>query len=171
MTAATKATMADPPMVLSNEEKAALEASGLQNVSIALLLQMLDFLFFANQLTTTTLFRSLTASFRFDLQQPTGINPTINSVRIGKEESIREKLIGVAAIKEQRRLEIKEHKALNAEITECTRHKVLSLCKQLNQRFAHAKIEQQKRAKADQLAKFKSEIQLRAKFTLIVHRY
>jgi hypothetical protein len=80
--AKAKATMADSPVVLGNEEKAAVEASGLQNVSIALLLQPLDLLCFANQLTTTS-FRSLTVIIptfaatllHFDLQQPTGSNP------------------------------------------------------------------------------------------------
>jgi regulator of replication initiation timing len=47
-------------------------------------------------------------------------------VCIGNEESILEKLIEVAAIKEQGRLEIEEHKALNAE-AERTRREILSL--------------------------------------------
>jgi hypothetical protein len=64
--------------------------------------------------------------FLFDLPQPTDIKPTINNVCIGNEESILEKLIEVAAIKEQGRLEIEEHKALNAE-AERTRREILSL--------------------------------------------
>ncbi|KAL3793603.1 hypothetical protein ACHAWO_001652 [Cyclotella atomus] len=101
-------------------------------------------------------------SLPIDLPQPTSINPTINSVRIAKEESIREKLIEVATIKEQRRLEIEEHKALNAE-AERTRREVLTLRKQLNERFARAKIERQNRAKADQLAKVENEIQFKSR--------
>jgi hypothetical protein len=49
--AATKATMANTPMVQGNAEKASLVVNGLRKVIIALLLQLLNLLCFANQHT------------------------------------------------------------------------------------------------------------------------
>ncbi|KAL7483368.1 hypothetical protein ACHAW6_009016 [Cyclotella cf. meneghiniana] len=90
------------------------------------------------------------------------INPIINEVRRAKEESIKEKILTAAEIREQRRIEREEAVALNAE-AEKTRREVLELRKQLNERFARAKIDRENRIRQEHLAKVENEIQFKSK--------
>jgi hypothetical protein len=96
------------------------------------------------------------------VDKTTSINPVINNVRRSKEESIKEKIHTAAEIREQRRLEKEEAIALNAE-AERTRREILILRRQLNERFARAKIERQNRDKQEHLAKVENEIQFKSK--------
>ncbi|KAL3790287.1 hypothetical protein HJC23_002913 [Cyclotella cryptica] len=94
--------------------------------------------------------------------QRSSVNPIINEVRRSKEESIKEKILTAAEIREQRRIEREEAVTLNAE-AEKTRREVLELRKQLNERFARAKIDRENRARQEHLANVENEIQFKSK--------
>ena len=89
------------------------------------------------------------------------VNPVINNVRRSKVESIKEKQMSVAQLREQRRIE-KEQALAFSEQAEQTRREVIELRKRLNERFRQAKIEREQKAQQQRLAKVEQELQFKS---------
>ena len=104
---------------------------------------------------------SATTSFVTTQQLQSSVNPTINGVRRAKEENVKEKMLSVAELREQRRLEREEVAAFNIQ-AEQTRREVIDLRKKLNERFRQAKVDREHRQRAERLAKVENEIQFKS---------
>ena len=104
---------------------------------------------------------SATTSFVTTQQHQSSVNPTINGVRRAKEENVKEKMLSVAELREQRRLEREEVAAFNIQ-AEQTRREVIDLRKKLNERFRQAKVDREHRQRAERLAKVENEIQFKS---------
>ena len=89
------------------------------------------------------------------------VNPTINGVRRSKEENLKEKMLSVAELREQRRQEREEVAAFNVQ-AEKTRREVIDLRKKLNERFRQAKVDREQRLREERLAKVENEIQFKS---------
>ena len=89
------------------------------------------------------------------------VNPTINGVRRSKEENLKEKLMSVAELRDQRRQERDEVAAFNVK-AEQTRREVIELRKKLNERFRQAKVDREQRLREERLAKVENEIQFKS---------
>jgi len=89
------------------------------------------------------------------------VNPTINGVRRSKEESLKEKMMSVAELRDQRRLEREEVAAFNVK-AEQTRREVIELRKKLSERFRQAKVDREQRQREERLAKVENEIQFKS---------
>ena len=89
------------------------------------------------------------------------VNPIINNVRRSKEESMKERILSVAELREQRRQEREDVAAFNVK-AEQTRREVIELRKKLSERFRQAKLEREQREREENLAKVENEIQFKS---------
>ena len=97
-----------------------------------------------------------------DVSVGDSVNPTINGVRRSKEENLKETMISVAELRDQRRREKEEVAAFNVK-AEQTRREVIELRKKLSERFRQAKVDREQRLREEHLARIENEIKFKSK--------